>query len=297
MLELDDEPVSLPRAAESAIRTLAGRMPSVPMIIAGPSDPPAVHGDAAYVEHVLRNLITSATRFAGPGAPVIVRIEYLDDEVAVRVLDRRPEASPDELAMTFTLVDEPTAPRRLGLGIPLFVCRRLIESMGGNVWARPRETAAPRSGSPCDPIGMPGAGAGGRLTHRAAGRTRRPGLAPRPGPAAAPATEARRAPPVVSFRPAVTRRPRPRRAARSAGAGPGRPRRRLGGRTSGDRSRRCCRAGRPCPGSPSTTFCFASPVVAGSSSARRARYARTVPAHVRKSLAVTSRPRSPGGSR
>ena len=40
--------------------------------------------------------------------------------------------------MSFALVDEPTAPRRLRLGIPLFVTRRLVETMGGRVWARPR---------------------------------------------------------------------------------------------------------------------------------------------------------------
>jgi signal transduction histidine kinase len=155
MLELADEPVSLPRAAESAIRTIASRLPGVPVIVAGATDPPAVHGDTAYVEHVLRNLLVSASRFGGPGAPVIVRIGARDDEVVVRVLDRRPDDSPESLAMTFTLVDEPNAPRRLGLGIPLFVCRRLIEAMGGNVWARPREDGGAELGFALRPYREP----------------------------------------------------------------------------------------------------------------------------------------------
>ncbi|MFL5775601.1 MAG: ATP-binding protein [Chloroflexota bacterium] len=132
------EPVSLPRVVDAAIRTVSARGPDVPLIVAGAIDPPVVRGDADHVEHAVRNLIASATRFGAPGVPVIVRIEPGDQEVAVRVLDRRPDASSAELSMSFTLVDEPTAPRRLRLGIPLFVVRRLIEAMGGHVWARPR---------------------------------------------------------------------------------------------------------------------------------------------------------------
>ena len=139
LLELSDEAVSLPRVVEAAIRTVASRSPGVPLIVAGATDPPTVHGDTAYVEHAVRNLLMSATRFGGPGAPVIVRIEPHDHEVAVRFLDRRGDDSPAELSMSYALVDEPTAPSRLGLGIPLFVARRLIEAMAGRVWARPRE--------------------------------------------------------------------------------------------------------------------------------------------------------------
>jgi signal transduction histidine kinase len=138
LLEMAREPVSLPRVVDTAIRTIAGRAPDVPIIAAGSTDPPAVRGDGDYVEHALRNLLASAVRFGAPGAPIIVRIEPGTDEVAVRVLDRRPDASPAELSMSFALVDEPTAPRRLRLGIPLFVTRRLVEAMGGTVWARPR---------------------------------------------------------------------------------------------------------------------------------------------------------------
>ena len=138
LLETTEEPVSLPRAIEVAIRTVGPRSPDVPIIAAGSTDPPAVRGDSDYVEHALRNLLASSIRFAGREAPVIVRVEPGKGEVAVRVLDRRPDASADELSMSFALVDEPAAPSRLRLGIPLFVVRRLIEAMGGRVWAQPR---------------------------------------------------------------------------------------------------------------------------------------------------------------
>ena len=57
LLEMTDEPVSLPRAVEVAVRTVSSRTPEVadhrrrqrPI-------PPAVRGDADYVEHAVRNL-------------------------------------------------------------------------------------------------------------------------------------------------------------------------------------------------------------------------------------------------
>jgi signal transduction histidine kinase len=139
MLEVTGDPISLPRIVETAVRTSSARGPNVPIIVAGAVDPPAVRGDADYIEHALRNLLISAIRFGGPGLPVIVRIEPGAGEVSVHILDRRPDASPAELSMSYALVDEPTAPVRLRLGIPLFVARRLIEAMGGRVWAIPRE--------------------------------------------------------------------------------------------------------------------------------------------------------------
>jgi signal transduction histidine kinase len=139
MLEVTDEPVSLPRAVESAVRAVSARSRDVPIIVAGAIDPPAVRGDTDYIEHALRNLLASAIRFGRPGAPVIVRVEPGDREVAVGVFDRRPDASAEQLAMSFALADEPTGPRQLRLGIPLFVTRRLVETMGGRVWARPRD--------------------------------------------------------------------------------------------------------------------------------------------------------------
>ena len=152
--------------------------PSVPIIVAGATDPPAVRGDADYVEHALRNLIASAVAFGGPGAPIIVRIEPGAGEVAVLVLDRRPDATPAHLSMSFALVDEPTAPRRLGLGIPLFVVPPPHRGDGrpglGATPSRRRRRAGLRPAGlrvrrPTEPTTAPGSG----------------GSSPRPGPGVA----------------------------------------------------------------------------------------------------------------
>jgi signal transduction histidine kinase len=134
VLELSDEPVHLQRLVEGAVRIAAGRAPDAPISFEGTSDPPAVRGDAGYVEQVVRNLITVAIRSASPGMPVAVRLEARDTAVAVAVLDRGPDPSDEELAQAWDLHDATGGTIRSGHGIGLYVCRLLVEAMRGHVW-------------------------------------------------------------------------------------------------------------------------------------------------------------------
>ena len=139
LLDLTDEAVLLPRAVEAAVRVAHARSADVPVVIDGLPDPPAVRGDPYYIEQVVRNLVTAAARFGGPTSPVLVRLDAAGDEVAATVLDRGPDLTTDDLRATFSLSEAPLSERRWGLGIGLFVCRRLIEAMHGRIWVRPRD--------------------------------------------------------------------------------------------------------------------------------------------------------------
>jgi signal transduction histidine kinase len=138
LLELSEEPVLLQRLVEGAIRVSGGRTPNVPVSIVGATEPPAVRGDAVYIEQVIRNLVTAATRFGGPAAPVIVQLDHGVDEVSLEVMDRGPNLGQAALETPFALTDDGGV-RATALGIAMFVCRRLIEAMKGRVWVRPHE--------------------------------------------------------------------------------------------------------------------------------------------------------------
>jgi signal transduction histidine kinase len=94
-----------------------------------------------HVGQVLQNLLSNAAKYSGKGSAVEVRARADDGGVAVVVLDEGeglPAESSEQLFELFYRAPE-AARRASGAGIGLFVCRQLVEGMGGRIWARPRD--------------------------------------------------------------------------------------------------------------------------------------------------------------
>jgi two-component system sensor histidine kinase ChiS len=104
-----------------------------------PPSLPTVVADPTYAEQVVRNLLSNAAKYGG-GSRVEIVLEAADDEVAVRILDDGPGIEAGEVDRLFELFyrSPSTAARASGAGIGLFVCARLVQAMGGHIWARPR---------------------------------------------------------------------------------------------------------------------------------------------------------------
>jgi two-component system, OmpR family, sensor histidine kinase KdpD len=117
----------------------------VPIAFSIPAGVPPVRGETAYVEQVLRNLVTNAIKYGKP--PVEVIVEGADDEVRIRVLDCGPGVPPDaDRLFALYYRDPSSANRASGSGIGLFVCRELVSLMGGRTWARNRDTGGAEFG-------------------------------------------------------------------------------------------------------------------------------------------------------
>src|SRR5206468_4989375 len=85
------------------------------------------------------NLLSNAAKYSGPGSTVEVSLEDGEGEVLVRVRDNGPGINLDDAERLFGLYyraapQSSTAP---GAGIGLFVCRELVATMGGRIWAKP----------------------------------------------------------------------------------------------------------------------------------------------------------------
>jgi signal transduction histidine kinase len=94
-----------------------------------------VMGDAAKVKEVLMNVIENALKYTDQGG---VTVSFVDEPKAVRVnvtdtgigLDKN---GIDRLFQKFSRV-EASAANHPGTGLGLYVCKRLIEAMGGEIW-------------------------------------------------------------------------------------------------------------------------------------------------------------------
>lgn len=145
--EIDGEPIGLARLLRRVVdgeQRASGREIDLDI---GPELPLAV-AEETYVEQVVRNLLTNAAKYSAEDRPIHVTARSQDSEVVVRVLDEGIGIAGDDAARAFELFFRSKSATRMasGAGIGLFVCRQLVEAMGGRIWALPREASGTEVG-------------------------------------------------------------------------------------------------------------------------------------------------------
>jgi signal transduction histidine kinase len=145
--DLGDEPVSIGKVVERVVAA-AGPLPVRLTTHLPEAGLPLVVGDETYVEQVLRNLIGNSAKYAPAESTVQVIVESGSADVVVRVLDEGPGIGEDAADQVFELFYRApeTARTANGSGIGLFVCRTLVEAMGGRIWAAPRDAGGSEFG-------------------------------------------------------------------------------------------------------------------------------------------------------
>jgi signal transduction histidine kinase len=100
-----------------------------------------VVGEPTYVEQVVRNLLTNAAKYSQSGSTIELVLEPGETEVRLRVLDRGIGVDAETAQHAFELFFRTADASRVasGAGIGLFVCRQLVDAMGGRIWIVPRE--------------------------------------------------------------------------------------------------------------------------------------------------------------
>ncbi|GAB3645255.1 sensor histidine kinase [Ramlibacter alkalitolerans] len=96
---------------------------------------PALRVDAIQIAVVLRNLLANAIEAAaqaGAGGSVLLRVAPSEGGVRVDVIDSGPGVEPQRLRALF---DAPASGKQGGLGVGLSICRSIVESHGGKLWA------------------------------------------------------------------------------------------------------------------------------------------------------------------
>ncbi|HEY5520117.1 MAG TPA: ATP-binding protein [Candidatus Limnocylindrales bacterium] len=138
-IERADDPVVVARVVERVVRSEQERWPGV-KFIAETGMATTARGDDTYVEQVLRNLLSNAAKYSSTGSTIRVIVDETAEGIRVRVLDEGAGLDPAETSRLFELYyrSPVTAGITGGAGIGLYVCRALVEAMGGRIWATPR---------------------------------------------------------------------------------------------------------------------------------------------------------------
>jgi signal transduction histidine kinase len=102
------------------------------------ADGPTVRGDHDRLVQVLVNLIANAAKFAPEEHGLIrVTVSIDGDRVGVCVADNGPGIPPEDLKLVFEKFRQSASggEKPIGTGLGLPICRRIIEHMGGRIWA------------------------------------------------------------------------------------------------------------------------------------------------------------------
>ena len=130
LAEVELRPILLDAAAFA--RSLPGEHP-----LADIQDCDArVLGDRERIAQVLRNLLVNAGKHTPPGTPIELRATRLGERVRLEVADRGPGIRPGDAERIFEKFGRGRATAEnmvAGLGLGLYVCRRIVEAHGGEL--------------------------------------------------------------------------------------------------------------------------------------------------------------------
>ncbi len=130
-------PVLIQRVLADVIEHERALWPSISIELDIPDALPVVSGDEDQLGQVVRNLLSNAVKYAGSDAAIVVRARPDQAWVRVSVSDDGPGFPPEEADQLFSLYYRSARTKAApGAGIGLYVCRSLVEAMGGSITAR-----------------------------------------------------------------------------------------------------------------------------------------------------------------
>jgi len=144
-LDLEQIPVSLRKCVESGLDVVAGLAAKKQLELLywiDPQVPPSILGDLTRLRQVFVNLVSNAIKFTSEGEVFVNLTTRRDDSgqdwLHASVRDSGigiPAERMDRLFQAFSQVDTSTTRRYGGTGLGLAISHRLIEKMGGQLWA------------------------------------------------------------------------------------------------------------------------------------------------------------------
>ncbi len=136
----DPEPVDVVAAVREVARAV-GREADRDDIAVHATAPVTARLDHDTLGQVLRHLLDNALRYSAPGTPVTVTVRVAGDRLHLDVADRGrgiPGSEHERIFEPFLRLEDPLRMTTSGVGVGLYIARRLARDMGGDVSVRSR---------------------------------------------------------------------------------------------------------------------------------------------------------------
>jgi two-component system, OmpR family, sensor histidine kinase KdpD len=138
-LNLREEWLALDEVIGGALSSMAPSLKGHGVTLDLPSDLVLIKGDSALLERVLTNLIENSLKYAGNSAQRGIRAWRERDRLEMAVWDNGPGIADKDLTRIFDKFargdKESSVP---GVGLGLAICKTIVESHGGRIWAENR---------------------------------------------------------------------------------------------------------------------------------------------------------------
>ena len=107
----------------------------IELAVAGETGVMAATFDHARLFQVLGNLIGNAIKFSPRGTQIVLRVDRIGDHLQVSVRDEGPGIAAEQIEAVFERFAQVNPHDRRGLGLGLFIARRIVEGHSGRIWA------------------------------------------------------------------------------------------------------------------------------------------------------------------
>jgi PAS domain S-box-containing protein len=142
------EPVLLHRAAMDVIERQQQKDPGRRYDLRIGTAHTLVDVQPGWIARVIENLVGNAAKYSDPGTPISIAVEGDQHEVRVRVLDEGPSLREEEIPLLFDAFyrSPHTQGAASGAGLGLAVSKRIVELLGGRIWASVRPSCGAEFG-------------------------------------------------------------------------------------------------------------------------------------------------------
>lgn len=136
--ELEIEPLLMSKAVAGAVRAIKREGDRNRFVVNGPENEVPVRANRVSVDQVLLNLMSNSLKYGRPDSLIAIEISPFGgrSEYRMSVTNQGDGVPPPEINRLFDRFYRGNAPEGTsGLGLGLTVCKRLVESQGGVIWA------------------------------------------------------------------------------------------------------------------------------------------------------------------